>query len=146
MGNKLSFKFNCFGGADEGDAWKAQGKAGDVNPVYKLINLAKEGVLITIYEEEGPEALQEYVRKHVEPMQYNHGKGHMLTKAEYLRWKSKNEAMNAVSIKISIQSSKLQVFSGKMVLVRFICVFQKFPMLIVFNLENSNLTGAISYP
>ena len=95
MGN--AFSFNCLKKDDE-DAWKAQGKAGGENPVYRLINLAKEGLLITLYEDEGPEVLQEYIRTHIGPMQYNNGKGHFLTKTEYLRWHGRNAAINAVSI------------------------------------------------
>ncbi len=86
-------------------AWKQQNREQKENQMYKLINLQRGGELIRIYEDEGPEALQTFIRERVEPLLYNAGKGHMLHKVDYVRWKKKGEAKLKVGVIFSyIQS------------------------------------------
>ena len=89
MGNKLAFWKR--GGGDPDTAWKEQNKEQKQNPLYQLINLQKEGDLINIYENEGPEALRKFMDDNIEKLLYNNGAGKIVTKADYFRWKNRGK-------------------------------------------------------
>ena len=50
------------------------------------------------YEQYGQKELEDFIRKEIQPLLYNEGKGKVIEKADYVRWKRKCEARLRVSV------------------------------------------------
>ena len=78
------------GGTTDGDAgWKQQNKQQDTNVVYKFMNLQKGGTLIDAYnrEQNGLEAVRTIIRDELDSFMYGHGKGKVIRKIDFIKWK-----------------------------------------------------------
>ena len=84
---------------DPDAAWKQQNREQQDNPLYRYINLDKGGKLVDTYVDYGPEATEHLIATELEPFLYNQGKGQMVRKIDYLRWRNKAEAKMAVSVR-----------------------------------------------
>ena len=84
--------------SDDQDGWKKQNKQQEANPLYKYVNLQKEGRLIDVYMEEGPEAVEALIRDELEPFLYNQGRGQLINKVNFIKWKNRVTAKLEVSI------------------------------------------------
>lgn len=91
MGNSL-----CSGGKDED--WKQQNKQMVENPAFKFVNLAKGGTLIDAYSHDGPQKVDEIARNEMSSFFYDRdGRGHLITEAEFIKWRWKFSQRVAVS-------------------------------------------------
>lgn len=72
---------------DPDSAWKLQNQEQQDNPVYRYVNLQKEGRLIEVYNQHGPAAVETVVRHELESFLYDGGKGKTVTKIEFIKWK-----------------------------------------------------------
>lgn len=68
-------------------AWKLQNQGPKDNPVYRFVNFQKKGRLIEVYESQGAAAAESVIRDEMQCYLYDHGKGKLVTKIEYIRWK-----------------------------------------------------------
>jgi hypothetical protein len=85
------------GNVDVDAAWKQQNREQHDNPLYRYINLDKGGRLVEVYVERGAEACEHLIATELEPFLYNAGKGRIVHKIDYLRWRNKVEAKMSVS-------------------------------------------------
>jgi hypothetical protein len=99
MGN-----FSCRRGQSDPDsAWKIQNQEAATNPMYKYANFSvTDGRLLDAYLKGGTSAVKDMARTEIEPFLCHGGKGLILTKLEYVRWKRRMDAKMAVSIYIYI--------------------------------------------
>ena len=93
----------CGRTTDSHGGWKQQNKQQDANVVYKYVNLQKGGKLVDAFNEEGSsgadlEAVRKIIRDEMETFMYNHGKGKLVSKVEFIKWKKKCNAALTVSI------------------------------------------------
>lgn len=78
---------------DPDSAWKKQLEEMEANPVYKFAKLNRGGTLIDAYRtKKGVTAVQEIARNEIQPFLYNGGKGDVITKLDYIKWKRRKEA------------------------------------------------------
>lgn len=77
---------------DAESAWKLQNKEQKTNPCYHFINLQKGGVLIDVFEQQGPLALEKVLQREVEPCLYNRGTGGIIRKVDNIRWQNQTNA------------------------------------------------------
>ncbi|XP_052822662.1 transient receptor potential cation channel subfamily V member 5 [Octopus bimaculoides] len=68
-------------------AWKQQNREFPVHPLYTLVNFNNGGKLLDAYNKGGRDKLIQALKEHVEPLLYNRGKGGIISKTEYLRWR-----------------------------------------------------------
>ena len=78
--------------------WKQQNQEQRENLLYRYVNLQKGGELVRVYEQYGQKELEDFIRKEIQPLLYNEGKGKVIEKADYVRWKRKCEARLKVSV------------------------------------------------
>ncbi len=93
MGN-----FFSGGSGDPDSLWKQQNREQKENLLYRYVNLQKGGELVRIYETYGQKELEDFIRKEIQPLLYNEGKGKIIEKADFVRWKRKCEARLKVCI------------------------------------------------
>ena len=91
-------------------AWKQQNREQGDNPLYRYINLDKEGKFVDTYVEYGPEACELVIATEIEPFLYNQGKGKVVDKIDYLRWQNKVEAKMSVSTDVYLKLFTLNLF------------------------------------
>ena len=72
---------------DPDSAWKLQNQEQKENPVYRFVNLQKQGRLVEVYQNEGPSATEAVIRCELQPFLYDYGRGREITKVEYAKWK-----------------------------------------------------------
>ena len=104
MGNVLCGR----GGTTDGDAgWKQQNKQQDTNVVYKFMNLQKGGTLIDAYnrEQNGLEAVRTIIRDELDSFMYGHGKGKVIRKIDFIKWKRRCKT----DLKVSEQSNSIMI-------------------------------------
>ena len=91
---------NFFSGSssDPDGLWKQQNREQKENLLYRYVNLQKGGELVRIYETYGQKELEDFIRKEIQPLLYNEGKGKIIEKADFVRWKRKCEARLKVGI------------------------------------------------
>ncbi len=97
---------------DPDTEWKQQNYEQKHNLLYRYVNLQKGGELVKIYEQYGETELEDFIRKEIQPLLYNDGKGKIIEKADYLRWKLKFDARLKVSVFSSGSFRKCQCQSG----------------------------------
>lgn len=87
---------------DPDSAWKLQNEAQKKNPIYAFVNLQKQGKLIEVYDRDGPAAAEALIRNELQSFLYSGGKGQVITKLEYVKWKFRKMAVSSVSSKINL--------------------------------------------
>ena len=98
------------GSTTDGDAgWKQQNKQQDTNVVYKFMNLQKGGTLIDAYnrEQNGLEAVRKIVRDELDSFMYGHGKGKLIRKIDFIKWKRQCKTDLKVSASWALSSYDL---------------------------------------
>lgn len=76
--------------------------------LYRYVNLQKGGELVRIYEQYGQKELEDFIRKEIQPLLYNEGKGKVVEKADFVRWKRKHDAKVKVSAGIVLGVKRLR--------------------------------------
>ena len=92
--------------ADPDSAWQEQNKEMERNPAYKFADLNRGGKLIEAYRKKGVTAVQEIARNEIQPFLYNGGKGDVITKLDYIKWKRRTEAKRTVCLSFHFTSIK----------------------------------------
>lgn len=82
---------------DPDSAWKLQNKEQKENPLYRFINLQKEGRLVNVFKENGKDALENIISSELESFLYQSGEGNTITRVEFARWKDRYIAKMNVS-------------------------------------------------
>jgi hypothetical protein len=82
---------------DPDSAWKLQNEEQKNNPIYTFVNLQQQGKLIEVYDREGPAATETLIRHELQSFLYNGGKGQVITKLEYVKWKFRKMTVSSVS-------------------------------------------------
>jgi len=75
---------------DPESAWKLQNQEQKENPTYRFVNLQKQGRLVEVYNKHGPGACEAMIRHELQSFLYDGGKGKVITKIEYIKWKLSN--------------------------------------------------------
>ena len=83
---------------DAQSAWKVQNEEQNSNPCYRFINLQKGGLLVEVFEHQGPQALEETLQRKLEQCLYNHGAGGIIKKVDHIRWK--NQASAKLNVRV----------------------------------------------
>ncbi|XP_064632713.1 transient receptor potential cation channel subfamily V member 6-like isoform X2 [Lineus longissimus] len=73
-------------------AWKQQNKEAAENPMYQYMDLNRGGKLVEAYTDHGPDTAKQMIREEIVHFLYNRGKGEHLTKAKWVRWRSRLRA------------------------------------------------------
>lgn len=94
MGNKILCQSPDI---DPDSAWKNQNRDMAENPMYGFVDLSRGGELIKAYEDHGPERVKEIARTKMINYLYNEGKGHVISKVEYVNWCNFMKAKSMVS-------------------------------------------------
>ncbi|GAB1600059.1 transient receptor potential cation channel subfamily V member 5-like [Argonauta hians] len=68
-------------------AWKQQNREFPTHQIFTLVNFNNGGILVEAYNKGGTGKLVQALKEHVEPLLYNRGKGAIITKTEFLRWR-----------------------------------------------------------
>ena len=89
------------GRIDPESAWKLQNQEQKENATYRFINLQKQGRLVEVYTQQGPAACEAVIRSELQSFLYDSGKGKVITKTEYVKWKFGNLT------KLNVSQSKL---------------------------------------
>jgi len=66
--------------------------------LYNLANFKKGGQLIEAFNKGGSTGVEVFIREKLGFMMYNNGKGEVITKTEYLRWKFRNNQKGKIHI------------------------------------------------
>ena len=75
-------------GDDAANEWRRQNAAFDTNPMYQLVYFAGKGRLVEAYEQRNNDAeFREEIRKTVPEFLYNGGKGKLITRVEFARFR-----------------------------------------------------------
>ena len=72
---------------DPDSAWKIQNREFQCHPLYRLVDMKDGGKLVNAFREGGKAKLIQMLKEEVEPLLYNRGKGGIITKIDFLRWK-----------------------------------------------------------
>ena len=67
------------------------------NPLYQYVNGQKGGRLMDLYIEERTAAVEQVIQNEIGAFLYNNGKGGLIRKIDFVRWKNDTEARMAVS-------------------------------------------------
>ena len=90
---------SCVRTTDSHGGWKQQNKQQDANDVYKYVNLQKGGKLVDAYKEgNDAEAVRRIIKDELDSFMYNHGKGKLITKIDFIKWKKQCKADLMVSL------------------------------------------------
>ncbi|XP_078596506.1 transient receptor potential cation channel subfamily V member 5-like isoform X1 [Branchiostoma floridae x Branchiostoma japonicum] len=73
-------------------AWRRQNEEELTNPLYKFVNLKREGELLTVFVNEGEAGLRRYCKEQLEPYLYNGGNGKRIDKEEFVLWEAHQAA------------------------------------------------------
>ncbi|XP_050436250.1 transient receptor potential cation channel subfamily V member 5 [Adelges cooleyi] len=65
--------------------------------LYKLADYKKGGELINVYNNGGQDQAEKYISEKLHGLMYNSGKGHVINRNDYLRWKHQNQKHVAIS-------------------------------------------------
>ena len=76
----------------------AGGGAEDDCPLYKLANYKKGGLLVEAFTKGGSKAVEKMVKTQLSGFMYNKGRGELITRTEFLRWKYRNNKKDKISI------------------------------------------------
>ena len=83
---------------DPDSAWKRQNQEQHDNPVYRYVNLQKQGRLVEVYQQHGAAAVETVVRQELQSFVYDAGRGRIVTNIEYLKWKYCDKTGKKVSL------------------------------------------------
>ncbi|XP_023321114.1 transient receptor potential cation channel subfamily V member 5 isoform X3 [Eurytemora carolleeae] len=97
MGNCMNKK-NIFNPGAVLDRVIASASPEDDCLLYKLANFKKSGQLVEAFNTGGSKEVERIIREKLYPLMYNQGKGELITRTEYLRWKYRNNEKNKINI------------------------------------------------
>ena len=76
----------------------AGASAEDDCPLYRLANFKKGGLLIEAFTKGGSKAVEKMIKTQLSGFMYNKGRGELITRTEYLRWKYRNNKKEKINI------------------------------------------------
>lgn len=59
--------------------------------ILRLADYKKGGELINVYNNGGQEAAEKFISEKLHGLMYNSGKGRVIDRNDYLRWKNQNQ-------------------------------------------------------
>ena len=65
--------------------------------LYKLADFKKSGQLVDAFNSSGSKGLEDLVKK-LGPLMYWNGKGELITRTEYMRWKFRNNEKETINV------------------------------------------------
>lgn len=107
-----SFTKNDLNNASILDRVISQASSEDECLLYRLANYKKSGELIDAYTSGGQAKVEKFIREQFSTFMYNDGKGQVINRSEYLRWRFRNQnqvstsTTNPIRIKSCLYSSK----------------------------------------
>lgn len=69
----------------------SQASSEDECLLYKLANYKKGGDLIDAYNKGGQTEVEKLIREHLPSFMYEDGRGQIINRSEYLRWRFRNQ-------------------------------------------------------
>ena len=89
MGNCLNKK-TLFNPGAVLDRVIASASTEDDCPLYELANFKKGGKLVEAFTKGGSKQVEKMIKEKLDGFMYSQGKGELITRTEYLRWKYRN--------------------------------------------------------
>lgn len=86
-----SFTKNDLNNASILDRVISQASSEDECLLYRLANYKKGGELIDAYTTGGQAKVEKFIREQFSAFMYNDGKGQIINRSEYLRWRFRNQ-------------------------------------------------------
>ena len=88
--------------------------------LYKLADFKKSGQLVDAFNQNGSKGLEDVVKK-LGPLMYWSGKGELITRTEYMRWKYRNNMKE----KICVDESRMTQFDPLLRQQTFTLMFEQ---------------------